>query len=86
MTMGDTRLLLKKAYLSPNGKSLSSIGGRDGFSNSGSSKVLSNSSSSLVNSLVSLSSAGSGESNTKTATTSSIGSMTGESSTKHFFD
>jgi hypothetical protein len=86
MMMGDSTLLFRKAYRSPEGKGFSSIGGRVGTSNSGSSKTSLESSSSWMKFSVSHSRVDSGESNGDAANTSSIGSISGEIYVKEFFD
>jgi hypothetical protein len=86
MIMGDSTSLFRKTYRSPKGKGLSSIRAHVGVTNSGSSKTLSESSSSWMKFSVSHSMADSSESNRDTTNTSSIGLMTGEVSIKEFID
>ena len=84
MMTGDYISLFRKAYQILEGNGFSSIGGRDGFSVSGSSKVSSEYSSSVVTSSIfpslSLSRSESGVSKIEVAITSSIGSIVGGSS------
>ena len=77
MITGDSAPLCRKAYMSPEGKGLSSTGGHDDFSNSRSLRVSSSMSSLSSKCPASLSRADSSESNTKTAKTSSSGSIVG---------
>jgi hypothetical protein len=82
MITGESWSIFKKAYLSPEGKSLSSIGGLGGSSNSsrGSGSVGSSSSTSLVKNWASSSKFGSINYSRDATLTSSIDSNSGNGS------